>query len=451
MAHMRRLAKGVNLAAYMPLNSLMIYVMGYEAAKTRGATSEERATMRRLLNEAMDAGAIGFGFSYLNEFNSHKDVDGSPMPTDVMCIEDAYFLAEVLRERDEGVIQCLCELPPGRVVNRHVVERLAEASGRPVLLNIITPVDSLPEYHKGLLTWLDEMEAKGLDIYGQAFVNRSWNQLTAVEFDQWQTTSEAFLEFSTARVPRKLELARDMEFRNRARQLYNPAEWVSAGGPLESFQLVDAKAATAFAKYDGALLGEIAADLKTHIVDVLFDIISGSECLADLRTTLATSTDPVKSAEILLHKRVLSGTSDGGAHVKFHSGGQYSTDNIIWLTREHHLIPLEQMHFMLSYLPARVLGLEGRGALLKGHAADVFIYDLEALGYDRDQYETAYDLPRGDWRRVARAEGVDWVIVNGEPIFHRGESTGATPGRMLSAGGAEKDQAIDNLGALAAE
>ena len=451
MAHMRQLAKGVNLAAYMPLNSLMIYVMGYEAAKSRGATPEEREVMKRLLNEAMDAGAIGFGFSHLNENNSHKDVDGTPMPTDMMCIDDAFFLAGVLRERDEGLIQCLCELPPGYVANRDTVERLAEASGRPVLLNIITPVDAMPDYHRSLLNWLDEMEAKGLNIYGQAFVNRSWNQLTPVEYDQWRTTSETFNTFTTAPVARRIELASDAAFRQRANEQYNPAAWAGAGGPLESFRLVSIAGADAFKAYEGALLGEIAADRKASVIDVFFDLVAASDCRVELRTTLATSEDPVKSAEILLHKRVLSGTSDGGAHVKFHAGGQYATDNIMWLSRQEGLIALEDMHYKLSYLPARVIGLDHRGALLEGYAADLFIYDLETLGYDRDQYETVFDLPQGDWRRVARAQGVDWVVVNGVPIFENGVATGATPGRMLSAGGGQKDRAIDNVRALAAE
>ncbi|QNE32507.1 amidohydrolase family protein [Sphingomonas sp. NBWT7] len=452
MQHMREIPKGINLAAFMPLNSLMIYVMGIEAAKSRGATDAERVEMARLLNEAMDAGAIGFGFSYLNDQNSHKDVDGSPMPTDNLCIDDAIFLAHVLRERGEGVIQCLCELPPGRVANRDAVEALARASGQPVLLNIITPVDAIPEYHRSLLDWLDRMEAQGLNIYGQAFVNRSWNQLRAVDFDVWQSTSPSFLEFTIARTAdRMTALAADRAFRARAVGEYDPMEWAGAGGPLETFKLVDAQGATRFAKYNNTLLGDVAAAEGVHVVDVFFQIIAESGALADFRTTMATSEDPVKSAEILRHRRVLSGTSDGGAHIKFHAGGQFATDNLMWLVRDTGIIPLEEMHYHLSYLPARVFGFANRGALLEGMAADLYVYDMEALGYDRDQYETVHDLPQGDWRRVCRAEGIEWVVVNGEPIMKDGQDTGVTPGRMISVRGVHADlQLLDEL-PLAAE
>jgi N-acyl-D-amino-acid deacylase len=441
MAAVRGIAKGVNIAAYMPLNSLMIYVMGMEAAKTRGATEQERLEMRRLLHEAMDAGAIGFGFSFLHEHNNHKDIDGSPMPTDSMHIEDAYYLAGVLRERGEGIIQCLCELPAGKASNRFACEELARISGRPVLLNIVTPIDVMPDYHRGLLDWLDEMESKGLNIYGQAFVNRSWNQLRALEYDVWQNTSPSFLEFTTLRDAKKMAaLASDPAFVQRAVEEYDPFQWSGAGGPIETFKLTDAQGATEYARYNGMLLGDIAAAQGKHAIEVLFDIIAKSDAVADFRTTLATSTDPVKSAEVLLHKRVVSGTSDGGAHIKMHCGGQYATDNIMWLVRDEGRISLEEMHYSLSYLPARIYNFAQRGALLEGYAADLYIYDYDTIGYDREQYQTVNSLPKGDWRRVCPAHGIEWVIVNGKPILHNGVATGATPGTMLGVRGAQFDQ-----------
>lgn len=452
MRHMRQTPKGINLAAYMPLNSLMMYVMGIDAAKSRGASPSERARMRDLLNEAMDAGAIGFGLSHLNEHNSHKDIDGSPMPTDAMNVEDAFYLAEVLRERDQGVIQCLCELPPGYASNRATVEQLARASRRPVLLNIVTPVDMMPDYHRSLLDWLDAQERAGLDIYGQAFVNRSWNQLRPVDYDVWQTTSSAFLEFTVARsADRMSALAGDPAFRARAVAEYKPEAWAASGGPIETFRLVDARGAERFRGCNGELVGTIAARLSLHPADAFFQIVAESGALADFRTTIATSDDPVKSAEIIRHKRVLPGTSDGGAHIKFHSGGQYATDNLMWLTREHGLLSLEEMHFRLSYLPARVIGLHRRGALAEGWAADLYVYDFAALGYDRDQYETVHDLPRGDWRRVSRARGIDWVVVNGVPIFRDGAASMAMPGRMLGVGGGDADRRLEDLPPLAAQ
>jgi len=60
-----RAPKGVNCIHYMPVTPLMIYVMGLEAAKTRPADEVERAEMRRLMNEGMDAGLCGFSIQRL--------------------------------------------------------------------------------------------------------------------------------------------------------------------------------------------------------------------------------------------------------------------------------------------------------------------------------------------------------------------------------------------------
>ena len=78
------------------------------------------------------------------------------------------------------------------------------------------------------------VKREGLDIYGQAFVNRSWNQLRPVDFDVWQATSSAFHEFTVARAPEKMAaLARNPDFRARAVREYDPIPWAGAGGPLD--------------------------------------------------------------------------------------------------------------------------------------------------------------------------------------------------------------------------
>ena len=45
----------------------------------------------------------------------------------------------------------------------------------------------------------------------------------------------------------------------------------------------------------------------------------------------------------------------------------------------------------------------------------------------------ARDGPGGSPRRVQRAEGIEHVIVGGEPVFDHGQHTGALPGRVLRA------------------
>jgi N-acyl-D-aspartate/D-glutamate deacylase len=55
---LERTPKGVNMLSYVPLNPLMAYVMGVDAAKSRPANAEERARMCELLSEARTRSSV---------------------------------------------------------------------------------------------------------------------------------------------------------------------------------------------------------------------------------------------------------------------------------------------------------------------------------------------------------------------------------------------------------
>jgi N-acyl-D-aspartate/D-glutamate deacylase len=78
------------------------------------------------------------------------------------------------------------------------------------------------------------------------------------------------------------------------------------------------------------------------------------------------------------------------------------------------------------------VGLKDRGYLAEGKAADVIVYDRDAL--DALPQERLYDYPAGEWRLVQKAKGYDRIIVNGQTTFIDGECTDAIPGRLLRHG-----------------
>lgn len=446
MEHLKRLPKGVNVANYVPLNPLLIYVMGIEAAKTRPATAKERARMKEELHKAMDAGAIGFAFSYQGDRNTHIDCDGQPMPTDIMCPDDIYSLAEVLRERGEGSVQALVDTPGSRF--GEIALQVARISGRPVLHNLTIVNDYLPTYHEEMLALLDQAAAEGLEVYSQTLTMRGWNEFKPADWDMWNI-SPVWREFTFAGdAAAKIAKAGDEAFRAKLRAAYNPAELAAAGGPLETYVLGDALGSR-WAAYEGRTLADIAvAEGRTSITDMFMDIVIDTQAQGDFLLPDAMSADTHKVAQVLKHPRTVPGTSDGGAHVKFWAGGHYSTDLIMWMVRENGVMTLEEIHHKLSAVPARILGLTNRGTIEEGQAADLLIYDYDKLGYRRLKYEIVNDLPDGDWRRVCKPEGIERVIVNGETTFVNGtESTGALPGRVVGSGGPE----VDVMLAIAAE
>jgi len=93
---------------------------------------------------------------------------------------------------------------------------------------------------------------------------------------------------------------------------------------------------------------------------------------------------------------------------------------------------LEDAHWKLSKYPAQAAGMLDRGSISVGMPADLLVYNYQTLRVC-DQ-EIAYDFPGGEWRRIKRAEGYDYTIVNGVITFEGNRCTGATPGKLLRHG-----------------
>ena len=182
----------------------------------------------------------------------------------------------------------------------------------------------------------------------------------------------------------------------------------------------------------GRTVQEIADEEGKHVIDALLDMCVEDDLATEFFADSQGRDQAQFTAEVLDSNHIVAGVSDGGAHVKFLTAGVYPTDILTWLVRDEKVITLEDAHFKLSYLPAHFGGFKDRGAIKEGAPADIVIYDLENL--EILPSEIAEDLPGGEWRRIQKAKGYRWTMVNGEITFEDGEPTGAMPGRMLRNG-----------------
>ena len=431
-------AKGVNCIQYMPTASLMTYVMGLEAAKTRPANDVERKEMQRLLHEGMDAGLCGFSIQRLGRNSTQADYDGTPMVTDTMVDDDILSLAEVLAERDEGFIQIT--QATGRIKrDLAFVEKLAEVSRRPIIHNAIAPLRRNPDPHRKSLAWVDRCRERGLQVYGQCATVRSGFAFTLEHWNLYDFSS-AWRELTTGTKEEKLAKMADPELREDViRQSDEKAAQFKVlqaglGGALPSLVIQGVNREDSLQKYVGRSLGDIAAEQGKHVVEVMLDLsLEGDLNVEFLGPNKGSNADFM--AEMMDNPYALPGVSDGGAHTKFFTGGAWSTDFLSWLVRDEGKITLEEAHYRLSALPAHAAGFRDRGVLREGAAADVVVYEMEELAVDPEWIgEIAEDLPGDEWRRIQRAKGYSNIIVNGEVTFADGECTGATPGQLLRHG-----------------
>src|SRR5215468_9165122 len=217
-----RAPKGVNCIQYMPTASLMTYVMGLEAAKTRPATDAERAEMARLLNEGMDAGLCGFSIQRLGRHSAQADFDGSRMVTDTMCDEDILNLARVLAERDEGFIE-ITQATGHIKDDLAFLERLGATARRPILHNVIVPARKDPEVHRRSLRWLERCRAKGLPIFGQTGTVRTGFAFTLEHWNLYDA-SPAWRELTTGTKKEKLAKMQNPALREAVKREFDEAD-----------------------------------------------------------------------------------------------------------------------------------------------------------------------------------------------------------------------------------
>jgi N-acyl-D-aspartate/D-glutamate deacylase len=423
-----RAPKAVNVLPYVPVSPMLIWVMGFEAAKAgRRPTDAEHAELCRLLDEAMDAGACGWSAQRMLPSGPaavQRDFDGTAMPTDVMHDDTCRALAGVLRRRNQGFMQMLL-VSGDNARDQAFYEELAEISGRPILMNVVQAFDHRPEIHRRVLAWLKRCRERGIRVVGQGLTTDAGFTFT---FENWNLfdDAEAWCEATTGSLDeRKRKLADPA--RREALRAQMPR---TATGPLPQIVIVGPQLEKNQQWLDHTLA--LAAE-KTgkHPVDVMLDMAVEE----DLKTEFFAAPpngriDYLK--EIVDDPYILFGVSDGGAHTKFLTAGRYPTETLVKIVREHRMISLEEAHWRLAALPAQVAGFEGRGVLRKGAPADIVVYDYDNLAVLPD--EIVHDLPGGEWRRVQRARGYRWVLVNGEVTIRDDEQTGACSGRLLRFG-----------------
>ena len=93
---------------------------------------------------------------------------------------------------------------------------------------------------------------------------------------------------------------------------------------------------------------------------------------------------------------------------------------IAYYQRERKITTLPDMIRKMTSLPAEVLGLNDRGVIAQGKAADIVLFDYDTIA-DRSQFTDPHRFP----------DGIPYVIVNGAVVVDNGVQTSAKPGKVL--------------------
>ncbi len=410
----------VNMAAMIGHTALRMYVMGEEATE-REATDDEIAQQRRLVTEALEAGALGFATS---RANTHVGYEGRPVPSRLATPEEIIEIAQAL-----GDVGGIMQATQGRGLSHEEFARVAESTGANVswtalLASAVGPGSHLKDVEKA-----HELAARGVPVFPQV----------AVQPVQFEMSWKAPFIYEGMRLFEPVAKS-DHEGR---KAFYADADWrekfkekAGNGGKVgDRWSRTEITWFPPDPSLEGRNVQEFADEVGQDPIDLMLDMALDADLdMRILQDVLNHDRDEID--ELLHDPTTVIGLSDAGAHASQLCDAKYSTEFLSTFVRERKSFEIEEAVHMLTQRPAQIFGIEDRGTLNEGGWADVVVFDLENVGHEGKR--RVYDLPAGADRLISDAKGIDAVVVNGTVIRQEGQDTvspdSALPGKLLRKG-----------------
>jgi N-acyl-D-amino-acid deacylase len=183
--------------------------------------------------------------------------------------------------------------------------------------------------------------------------------------------------------------------------------------------------------YVGRSILDIAKEQDVAPADAMIDLALADGLETQFRWITETDEWMTAVREAQHNPHMITGTSDGGAHLGRDDGSDYSTYFLRRWVLDLGEWTLEQGVRQLTSVPAAILGFRDRGLVQAGNWADLMIFDPEEIRRP-GRKELVHDLPGQIGRFQAYPNGIHATIVNGVPIVLDGVLTDRRPGQVVS-------------------
>ena len=394
---------GINLVPLVGHGSIRINIMGFD---DRSPTEAELSSMKKLLKEAMEQGAYGMSTGL-----------GYP-PGTFTRDQELVELGRILNEYG-GLYATHMR---GNLENLEDTIRLGFEARMPVQ---VSHLGSSCAGHKELhgrhewttLNAISEARGRGLDITADIYPYTAGSSLLSQVIPDW---------VHEGGVRKMLERLRNPDVRRRLEREYS-AEKGRKGRDFSKVIITYVKSAKN-KQYEGMSVAEIAQARGASVVDTLCDLLI-EEAGEAMNVTFWGDEEDVDT--LIRHPAVMP-CSDGWGHAPYGPLGQGKPHPRCYgafprylrvYAMEKHLFTLEEAVRRMTSMPASRLGLQGRGLIREGMAADITIFDPLVIR-DTATYNEPHSYP----------EGIPYVIVNGNLAIDRGDHTGVLAGKILRKG-----------------
>ncbi len=407
--------KGVspNVASFVGATTLRVHTVGYE---NREPTDEELDTMRALVRQAMEEGALGIGSSLIYAPAFYASTDELIEMCKVAAEYDGMYISHI---RSEGVkiLESLNEL----------IQIADKADIRAEVYHLkLSGKANWDKYHK-VISKIDSARSSGLKITTDMYTYTAGASGLDAAMPPWVQ------EGGQEQWARRLQ---DPEIRNQVKkEMTTPAnQWESlmqAAGSADNVILVGFKNDSL--KYlTGKTLTEVAKMRNLSPEETAMDLVIQDGSKVETVYFLM-SEENVKKKMALPYMSFGSDSRSSAPEGVFLKSSTHprAYGNFARLlgkyVRDEKVISLEEAIYKLTTLPATNLRLTKRGALKEGFYADLAIFDPNEI-----QDHATYEKPQ------QFSTGVVHVFVNGTQVLNNGEHTGELPGRVVRGPGYKK-------------
>jgi N-acyl-D-amino-acid deacylase len=437
----------LDVGGLIPHSAVRNYVMGERALRHEDATPEDLAAMCKIVEEGLNAGAIGFSTS---RTIGHRSVLGEPIPGTFAEKEELMAIGRAMKAAGKGIFQAV---PAGVVGDMAGPEHwtteqevelfadIARESGRSCSFTLVQN-GNRPDQWRNCLEIVERANAEGLMIKPQ-IATRPIGFVTSLQAYHMFQRRETYLQLVD--LPFDQLLAEMKKPEVKAAILSDKDIAPDQPGTMANLYGLLAMAAPGMFPIELPInyepeasgnMGALAAAAGKEVNDFIYDYLTagdGDQFAILLGANFVDGSFSVME-EMIQHPNTVIGLSDAGAHVNLIFDAVGPTYQLTHWVRDRTRgpkMPIELMVAKQTYDNAQLFGLYDRGSLEVGMRADINLIDLEHLSLGK--LEVVHDLPAGGSRILQSAEGYLATFVNGVKTRENDQDTGARPGRVIRA------------------
>ncbi|MBU6284497.1 MAG: amidohydrolase family protein [Proteobacteria bacterium] len=424
------LPHAMDIGTQVPHAAVRVYVMGERGRRREKATPEDLASMKLVVKEALQAGALGFSSS---RAMVHRSSKGESVPSLDVSGDEYCAIAQGLAEAGKGVIQMISDFADLEA-EFGIMKDAARASGRPFSFTLLEQ-GQYPDRWRDILKRVEAAQADGLNMRAQVSCRPIGLMLGLQCSMSPFMYAKAYLDLAHLELPERVQALRQASVKAailadqpkpetlRLQRLTLAHERHFPLHEQFTYEPKPNESVAALAQAEGRDPREFMYDyMLRHGGKQLFYFPLHNYEHGDLESVRTMMTHPF----------TLLGLGDGGAHNGYICDSSFPTFLITHWARDRQRgdrLRLEDLVRAQTYNNANALGLGDRGLIAVGMKADLNIVDFEGLRLTMP--EQVSDLPGGGRRFIQRSEGYDYTLVSGAVVYEQGQATGAMPGRLI--------------------